>query len=501
MRKNVIIAIATTREHFFFLLCPFTIHINGEDSAKNHRSLSTDMTAALASHLATSGRLKINTLYHPKLRQSITRQASTLRAVQMKQPLALILGIGILSTNNNSILGNGVFGLSSTPTTTIGPRKALGKRSFVPRAQKEDIQQKISSPEYLLELVQDAKLRKRGSNKYVRSWRHWSTLTIETIRYHLSENLPHPVHRQEFEALCFSLGVAADVGEMPSFSNAGSRSGYAVDFFCRSRLLSDILMDVDNPTLPPHWKGTFLEKRLLFGEASASTTTTTSCNITSLGGGPGFDFVAAALVATYNTAGNGNAKVHATIMDYEEGWQDLVVAMNVATQTTLQQPNFICSWGGKCDITQPLTHPNNAATLKAIPTTDLWTCQYCVSENLRLLRETDYVFFRDLFEAAPVGALFLFTETTTRVWPDFLDMVQADFPYMEIGFPKRTSGRSKKSPQMVLCKQSPRDACPVHPRDLELADEFRRYLQRHERKMDSGWERQVRKIRGSKNQE
>jgi hypothetical protein len=462
------------------------------------------MTATLASHLATSGR-RILTLYNRRLRENITRQASTLRAVQMKQPLALILGI--LSANNNSILGNGVFGLSSTPTTT-GPRKALGKRSFVPRRIQEDIQQKISSPEYLLQLAQEARLRKRGSNKSIRSWRHWSTLTIETIRYHLSENLPHPVHRQEFEALFFSLGVAADVGEMPSFSHAGSRSGYAVDFFCRSRLLSDILMDVDNPTLPPHWKDTFLEKRLLFGEESAShsqstttMTTTTSCNITSLGGGPGFDFVAAALVATYNTAGNGNAKVHATIMDYEEGWQDLVEAMNVATQTTLQQPGFSCAWGGKCDITQPLTHPNNAATLKVIPTTDLWSCQYCVSENLRKLRETDYVFFRDLFEAAPVGALFLFTETTTRVWPDFLDMVQTDFPYMEIGFPKRTSGRSKKSPQMVLCKQSPGDVCPVHPRDLELADEFRRYLERHERKLDNGWERQVRKIRGSKTQE
>jgi hypothetical protein len=455
------------------------------------------MTAALASHLSTSGRrILTSTLYHRKLRESVTRQASTLRAVQMKQPLALILGI--LSTNKNSILGNGVFGLSSTPTTR-GPQKELGKRSFVPRRLKEDIQQKIASPEYLLELVQDASLRKRGSLKSIRSWRHWSALTIETIRYHLSQNLPHPVHRQEFEALCFSLGVAADVGEMPSFSHAGSRSGYAVDFFCRSRLLSDIMMDVDNPTLPPRWKGTFLEKRLLFGEVSESTTT--SCNITSLGGGPGFDFVAAALVATYNTAGNGNAKVHATIMDYEEGWQDLVEAMNVATQTTLQQPGFTCEWGGKCDITQPLTHPNNAATLKVISTTDLWTCQYCVSENLIKLRETNYGFFRELFEAAPVGALFLFTETTTRVWPDFLDMVQTDLPYMEIGFPKRASGRSKKSPQMVLCKQSPRDACPVHPRDLELADEFRRYLERHERKLGSGWERQVRKIRGGKPQE
>jgi hypothetical protein len=264
-------------------------------------------------------------------------------------------------------------------------------------------------------------------------------------------------------------------------------------------------MDVDNPNLPPHWKGTFLEKRLLFGESSESTitsTTTTSCNITSLGGGPGFDFVAAALVATYNTAGNGNAKVHATIMDYEEGWQDLVEAMNVATQTTLQQPGISCEWGGKCDITQPLTHPSNAGTLKAIPTTDLWTCQYCVSENLLLLRETQYIFFRELFEAAPVGALFLFTETTTRVWPDFLELIQSDLPYMEIGFPKRTSGRSKKSPQMVLCKQSPKDdACTVHPRDLELAVEFRRYLERHERKLESGWERQVRKVRGGKKEE
>ena len=36
---------------------------------------------------------------------------------------------------------------------------------------------------------------------------------------------------------------------MPSFEDAGSRSGYALDFFCRSRMLADILFDLEQKML------------------------------------------------------------------------------------------------------------------------------------------------------------------------------------------------------------------------------------------------------------
>jgi hypothetical protein len=47
------------------------------------------------------------------------------------------------------------------------------------------------------------------------------------------------------------------------------------------------------------------------------------CRISSLGGGPGFDFIAAALIASYQSQqqqqGTPPTTLHATIFDYQEG--------------------------------------------------------------------------------------------------------------------------------------------------------------------------------------
>jgi hypothetical protein len=381
------------------------------------------------------------------------------------------------------------------------PTRTLGSKSFIKRqhqqSPEDSLLTSISSPKELVDLAQKNARRTPGSLKYVQSWRHWSSLALDSIRYQLAQNLPHPVDVDNFKSLRFNLGVGADRGEMPSFADAGSRSGYALTFFCRARLLADLLVDcMDNPNVPDYWKYTIREQRLLHGIGGEQT----NCNITSLGGGPGFDFVAAALVAAHNTAGSGDASVQVTVFDYEEGWHDLVNAMNSATQTALQQPSISCRWGGKCDITKPLSHADNQECLDAIPTTNLFTSQYCVSENAKQLRETNYVFFRDLFHAAPEGSLFLFTETTSRLWADFYDLVVQDCPFMEIGFP-RNIGRGKEGPHLALCKRRANDtslARSILPSDLKLVEEFRQLANYQQRKLGKGWERQTKKIRGLK---
>ncbi|KAL3769612.1 hypothetical protein ACHAWO_011558 [Cyclotella atomus] len=336
--------------------------------------------------------------------------------------------------------------------------------------------QNTLTPNELHQLAIKAGQRERGSKSYKKSWHHYRRCGTESIRYELSQLLPHPVDQAELNSLSFSLGVAADVGEMPSFESAGARSGYAMDYFCRARLLADLLIQLGN-------------------EAEL----TKKCHLTSIGGGPGFDYVAAALVSLFNAAGDSECimPVHATILDYEVGWGDLVGAMNEATNAALPTENKMhCRWGGACDITKSIYHESNTNCLQNVNSTTIWTCQYCVAENAVKLRDSDYVFFRELFAAAANGASFLITETTPRLWPEFYELVlqynadnfdsmlQISFPYM-------------RGQQMMITKSRIKDGCSV-PRVISEKDEkllldFEKYLQSHDDLMESGWERQRKK--------
>lgn len=193
----------------------------------------------------------------------------------------------------------------------------------------------------------------------------------------------------------------------------------------------------------------------------------------SLGGGPGYDFVGTALVAFYTNAGSDRICVHGTILDYEEGWSVLVRSMNTATQLALKQADFGVQWGGRCDISKSLYHPDNAPCLERVDTSHLWTCQYCVSENAKALRDSDNVFFRELFQAVPDGTLFLLTETTPRFWPDFYDLIQdGHVKQIEIAFP-RSTGRGKKGNQLASVKTENPSAPTTLERHAKLVDEFR----------------------------
>lgn len=358
----------------------------------------------------------------------------------------------------------------------------------------------IATPETLRDLAVENAKRRVGSLRYVRSWRHWSQLSLDTIRYHLSQNLPVAPDEQGFATLWYALGVAADTGRMPSFECPGSRSGYALDFFCRSRLLADFLLDLsENPTLPSNWDDSF-RNPLQVGEGK------NSCQLMSLGGGPGFDFIAAALIASFQSAAipGHEMTIDATILDYEEGWEGLVQAMAVAYAIAMPTESHTCSWGGKCDITRPLSDPSNRSVLAKADTTDLFVCQYCVAENANLLEASNFVFFVDLFRKAPVGAVFILTETTPRIWPLFVDLLEQrqqhpELRFMQVGFP-RNLGRGKNGPQMLLRKVEQAQEGPVLvcPDQIALCDEFRRKRSLHERKMSKNWERQRRRVPGAK---
>jgi len=327
--------------------------------------------------------------------------------------------------------------------------------------------------EQLQTLTRKIQLKVPGSRLHRKAWTTWCVQAIDCIKEELSLNLPHPVDDVTTETLAFQLGVAADVGERPSFTNAGSRSGYAMDFFCRARRLADMFVCVGD-RFPEFYA---LQINLLLHRSEV-------CRIVSIGGGPGYDFCALALAKAFTGS---NCAIEGTVYDFEEGWSDMVDAMSISTTHILQQTHpfelstISCHFGGKCDITKSLSDPSNTSLL--VFPADIIVCQYCVAENANLLRESDFIFFRDLFKHAKQGAIIILTETTHRLWPEFVDLVlDMDF---EVSFVR---GRGT---QLVLRKQI---GCHHLRPGADEIDQMKEDAHDHELTMESGHSRQRRKI-------
>jgi hypothetical protein len=389
--------------------------------------------------------------------------------------------------------------LKTAPAFSVA-QLSISKR--VHRKISSSLQGSIAaSTELLQKLVQDNNKRTPGSLRYRKSWRHWSELAIDAIRHRLSQSLPTAADPDGFSKLWFSLGVAADQGEMPSFADAGSRAGYALDCFCRARMLADFLFDLEaNPTIPEHWKRGAGESTLRnpLTMAGAPNGNYKTCRLVSIGGGPGYDYVGAALLATYS---GGCIAVDATIFDYEEGWHDLVDSM--AHSTAMVFPHdHTCRWGGTCDITKSLQDSANQSLLTTIATADLIVCQYCIAENANALRDSNFGFFRDLLHRVKEGALLVVTETTPRLWPDFVDAVHGSAGNNVQAALVNNVGRGKSGPHVVLRKVDEGSAAMHNivstATNREMCVEFRQMQADHDRKLADNWKRQKRKIPGSK---
>ena len=384
-------------------------------------------------------------------------------------------------------------------------RKRLGKKSYIQKltnTTKKELPT-IYTPNELHNLASSLSKRKPGSRSYNKGWLTWRTHAIDAIRHDLATIISDesttlvPANKTKFENLFFRLGVAADVGLMPSFDDAGARSGYALEFFCRGRNLADLFIDSFNThyNFPQFCLDELLTSPILGGSYTVNTDGEVEpYSIVSLGGGPAYDYVGAALATSFSSYASSSEQqgtaIKATILDYEEGWGDLVEAMSNSTQYILQNTNLQCNWGGKCDITQSIFHENNVACLEVVNTTQLFVCQYCVAENAKLLQESNYIFFHDLFQYAKDGSLVMLSEVHPRLWPDIYHLVKDHCPYMQIGFNK--NGR-----QMLLRKNGIDDetkqpeGVAISDKDMMLVKKFEELATYHDRKIRSGWTRQV----------
>mmetsp|Transcript_3442 Transcript_3442/g.12359 ORF Transcript_3442/g.12359 Transcript_3442/m.12359 type:complete len:620 (-) Transcript_3442:874-2733(-) len=224
-------------------------------------------------------------------------------------------------------------------------------------------------------------------------------------------------------ALERSLGVAATHGTMPSFSHGGARWGYTCRHLSsRAGRVADLLYLAEAP-----WLRARVAEMLLASPR---------LGIVSLGGGPAFDFAALSCLADYLGPGLPNcpvpprnarptAAVEALVLDYEIGWSECAAAVVHARAAVSScdddkesASRHSCDFG-RGDICSPLFGSSaNAAAVARVASTDCFVCSYCVAENAVKLRRGDFRFFRELFAAAKPSALFVFTETTHRLWPE-----------------------------------------------------------------------------------
>ena len=248
-----------------------------------------------------------------------------------------------------------------------------------------------------------------------------------------------------------SLSRAASVGRRPSFESDAERAGYTLAHLpTRVAKVMDTLALENPPWLRPaviHALG----RRNRAGPIGSSPKSaklpmngapsiglhpavaageSASYDAVSLGCGPGFDLAAFALlqpllalpskaVRPHGAAENGPGKgtgVRMLALDYEARWEPEFRAVESAVRVTLgrrHRADF-----DRCDITQPIEAPINAAIARALSGgTLLYTASYVVAENAAALRESNFVFFEELFERAPVGSICLILETTHRQFP------------------------------------------------------------------------------------
>jgi hypothetical protein len=300
---------------------------------------------------------------------------------------------------------------------TLAPSFADYKVAIAAASVGSDLHRIVS----LIEAAQE--LHPEGSGQQEWLWRLWSTAQHRLLCQELRHLLP-PVDKDATALLQRALSEAAHHGTMPSFADAGARSGYTLAHLApRVAKLSDVLQLQEPSWLRPA-AARAVRHAMSGGEAL------------SLAGGPGFDVAALALLVSFERLGAaGGALEHAAgeaaagaleavaeealhvrVLDYEAGWAVQAGAVECALRRRFPSTPLRCSCG-LCDITRPLAHASNAELRASLPRARLLVASYCVSENAISLRESGFVFFEDVMRAAAPGTLVLVLETTHRQFP------------------------------------------------------------------------------------
>lgn len=400
-------------------------------------------------------------------------------------------------------------------------------------------------------LVERASYKVRGSVHHSKLRRHHISVFCDAVRagllqeksmlYNSSSTADSTSNCDATKQLVADLGrVGANQGIMPDFSNTKALRGYALGHFGRARLLSELVTQVE-----PDWLTSRVSE--LFSISSSTNTSRqddVGCRksddgitVASLGGGCAYDFVALSALSEFI----GGPRIAATVYEYEPAWKEVVADVETIVQDMIarscrnnensinndissststssssssingtQQHQHKCGFEF-CDITLPLDASSNEPLASMIDSTQIFSCSYVVAENAVKLRQNNFEFFRQLFAEASEGSLFFFTETTHRLWPEFIDLGRHDDASMRVSIPHIRCG--KAGWQLALLKDSTSTANnnftttsasttnsskTEHEHERELYERFTKDNLAHLLRLDRGWRRDERKVRGAK---
>jgi len=246
-----------------------------------------------------------------------------------------------------------------------------------------------------------------NGTRFTLVWQQFHRLHAEKIKTRLLKKLP-AIEKKSIDELKKKLCESTNNGQMPSFANSAARSGY---------IASKINRAINIPNL-------FFSKSLqnIRAELFAKRQTPRIVRLASIGGGPGFDVIGIDIFINYLRT---NTQLLSVVYDYEEGWRGAVNALNdIMSQSNTNSTKQPVAVFNICDITQNLTAKVNDHLQKHVKDYDIFAFSFVCVENYQLLKGSNYTFLDALFAEASYGSLFIFSDSTHRLWPDIYKISQ-----------------------------------------------------------------------------
>ena len=197
-------------------------------------------------------------------------------------------------------------------------------------------------------LALKAKQKVPGSTNDRKLWRYYCHRFAQDVQAELRRATQDQVNGRAAQELEFALGATgASRGIMPDFSNLSALRGYSLQHFGRVRMLGDLLTQTQ-----PDWLARGVNALFPCGgdrnkhEQPNQQASFRDINLVSLGGGPGYDYVAAVALSEYRSG----PKIKARVLEYEAQWEKCVSSMETATRSILKSDRHCLNFG-RCDIT------------------------------------------------------------------------------------------------------------------------------------------------------
>jgi len=143
-------------------------------------------------------------------------------------------------------------------------------------------------------------------------------------------------------------------------------------------------------------------------------------------------------MALLNTFLKNKVTIECEVFDYEKGWSSCIDSLQLKLCNSEYQQIFgrnqVSFHYG--DLTQPFKSNSNHKLANFCKSVDLFVFLYVCVENRKILEASDFVFFKELFSEAPKDSVFLFMDSSHRLWLPIKQLAgehfECSFPYCRI---------------------------------------------------------------------